>query len=258
MNVGIETATTAVINNCAATMERQVFESSALKEALQDAFDAGKTVTADAMDDAAKFIDEHPDVVETGTHMLMAVGGVMAGDRGTKAPKIRSKGQAKADKILAKGMASAAKPLVKGLRTAADKIRDGKLKSDSIPQVRYKRIKTPRGLASQDRIPEALEARKKVKEGATLYRGGTTGKSHAAEAQYWSLENPLNPGYAKKYGIPAENFKDLNFVETAQLKPGTPFVTRPAPGVKSNRGGAIEVVVPVNGVQMKSFHHLGK
>jgi hypothetical protein len=41
--------------------------------------------------------------------------------------------------------------------------------------------------------------------------------------------------------------------ETASLKPGTPFITRPAPGIGENVGGGIEVVVPSGVVQMKWF-----
>lgn len=98
---------------------------------------------------------------------------------------------------------------------------------------------------------------KAVENGATLYRIGTTGKSQAAEAQFWSLENPLSAGYAQRYGIPASNIKNANFIETATLKPGTPFVTRPAPAVGANKGGGIEVVVPESGVQMRAFNYGG-
>ncbi|MBY0282212.1 MAG: DUF637 domain-containing protein [Alphaproteobacteria bacterium] len=143
VNVGIETATTAVINNCAATMERQVFETSALKEALQEAVDAGKVAAADAMDKTADYIEEHPEVIEAGAHVLMGMGGVMAGDRGTKAPKIRSKGQAKADRVLAKGYASAAKPLAKGLRAAAQKMRGNKAASASVSSRKGKTEQRP-------------------------------------------------------------------------------------------------------------------
>ncbi|MBY0282208.1 MAG: DUF637 domain-containing protein [Alphaproteobacteria bacterium] len=135
VNVGIETATTAVINNCAATMERQVFESSALKEALQEAVDAGKVAAADAMDKTADYIDEHPEVVEAGAHVLMGMGGVMADDKGTKTPKIRSKGQAKADKVLAKGYITAPKYIARELRSAAEKMRGNKVPSAQSAQI---------------------------------------------------------------------------------------------------------------------------
>jgi hypothetical protein len=97
-----------------------------------------------------------------------------------------------------------------------------------------------------------------VQNGATLYRSGTTGKSQAAEAQFWSLESPLSAGYANRYGIPASNVKNTNFIETATVKPGSSFVTRPAPAVGSNTGGGIEVVVPYGGVNMRAFNYGGQ
>lgn len=54
-------------------------------------------------------------------------------------------------------------------------------------------------------------------QGATLYRIGTLGKSQAGEAQFWSLENPANPGYAGRYGIPPENVANADFIETAHV-----------------------------------------
>ena len=77
-------------------------------------------------------------------------------------------------------------------------------------------------------------------------------------AQFWAVEHPSTPGFAKKYGIPEENVKNLNFIERATLKPGTTFVTREAPGIAENTGGSIEVVVSEGGVVMKSFSHSGK
>jgi hypothetical protein len=75
----------------------------------------------------------------------------------------------------------------------------------------------------------------------------------ASEAQFWSLEYPLSPGFAARYGIPAENVTRANFIEAATLRPGTPFVTRVAPPVGTNPGGGIEVVVPEGGVIMRAF-----
>ncbi|WP_370262388.1 RHS repeat domain-containing protein [Limnobacter sp.] len=120
------------------------------------------------------------------------------------------------------------------------------------PQV-IKDIETPYGPAVQSDAPEAIAARAKVENGGTLYRTGTLGKSQTAEAQFWALENPNSAGYAQRYGIPQENIEKANFIETAVLKPGTPFITRPAPGIGQNIGGGIEVVVPENGVKMKYF-----
>ena len=114
-------------------------------------------------------------------------------------------------------------------------------------------VETPYGPAVQSDAPKALAARADVENGSTFYRTGTLGKSQAAEAQFWALENPNSAGYASRYGIPQENIENANFIETAVLKPGTPFITRPAPGIGENIGGGIEVVVPENGVSMKYF-----
>ncbi|WP_273802636.1 hypothetical protein, partial [Proteus vulgaris] len=99
----------------------------------------------------------------------------------------------------------------------------------------------------------ALAARAKVENGATLYRIGTTGRSETTGAQFWALEHPYNPGYASRYGIPQENITRSNFIMTAELKPGSNFVTRPAPGIGENIGGGIEVVVPPDAIKMKTF-----
>ena len=45
------------------------------------------------------------------------------------------------------------------------------------------------------------------------------GRSEAAEAQFWSLEHPLSPGFAQRYGIPPGNVTNANFIEAATLKP---------------------------------------
>jgi hypothetical protein len=115
------------------------------------------------------------------------------------------------------------------------------------------RVATPYGDAVQALTKEALAARAKVEGGATLYRIGTTGKSAAGGAQFWSLENPLSPGYASRYGLPAENITNANFIETATLKPGASFITRPAPGIGTNLGGGMEVVVSPGGVNVQTF-----
>jgi hypothetical protein len=38
------------------------------------------------------------------------------------------------------------------------------------------------------------------------------------------------------------------------IKLGTNFVTRPAPGIGTNTGGAIEVVTPPGGVRLDFFY----
>lgn len=62
----------------------------------------------------------------------------------------------------------------------------------------------------------------------------------------------MSPGYAATYGIPEENLA-FDFVETATLNPGANFITRDAPGIGTNCGGAVEVVVNPGDVNMSGF-----
>ncbi|RKN76814.1 hypothetical protein [Ulvibacterium marinum] len=124
-------------------------------------------------------------------------------------------------------------------------------------------IDTPYGAAIQSSTKSAQEARVIVENGGSLYRIGTLGKSHAAEAQFWALENPLeNPqAFSKKYGIPIENIENADFIEIGTLNKGNNFITRPAPaapGSATNSGGGIEVVTPSGAVELQSFHVIKK
>lgn len=82
---------------------------------------------------------------------------------------------------------------------------------------------------------------------------GTTGRSEATGSHSWALEHPLSPGFAGRHGIPESNVANANFIQTAKQRPGASFVTRPAPAFGENAGGAMEVVVPPDGVVMQSF-----
>jgi RHS repeat-associated protein len=113
-------------------------------------------------------------------------------------------------------------------------------------------VRTPYGLAFQSLSREALAARRAINGGATMYRGGVLGRSAAAEGQFWALESPLNLGYAQRYGIPAVN-SAFDFVLSGVIKPGAKYITRRAPGIGSNAGGGVEVVVRSGGVNSRSF-----
>jgi RHS repeat-associated protein len=121
-------------------------------------------------------------------------------------------------------------------------------------------ISTPYGTAYQSSSQASLAAMDEVLTGAPLYRLGTLGRSAATEAQFWSLEDPskyLNDpaAFAQKFGIPAENLKNGTFfIEKGQLNFGASFITREAPGVGTNGGGAVEVVTNPGGVQVNSFN----
>ncbi len=102
-----------------------------------------------------------------------------------------------------------------------------------------------------------MAARAQVESGAQLYRVGTTLKSETTGAQFWALEHPSTPGFAARYGIPAENVANLDFFESATLRPGSSFVTRFAPGVGENLGGGLEVVGPAGGFDFTGFSYFG-
>jgi hypothetical protein len=63
----------------------------------------------------------------------------------------------------------------------------------------------------------------------------------------------MSPGYTKKYGIPAGN-RNFDFVEVGRLRQGSSFITREAPGVGTNTGGAIEAVTNPGAVKFDYFH----
>ncbi len=167
------------------------------------------------------------------------------------------------DVLVDAAVGAATAGVVKGASAALKKIRPPRPPAQQAPVNQVKStaggsgsqggsIATPYGAAEQSSSTAATEARTAVQEGATLYRGGTLGRSAGPEGQFWSLENPLNPGYAAKYGIPEEN-QIFDFLETATLRPGAPFITREAPGVGANGGGGIEVVVDSGGVALRGF-----
>ncbi len=124
------------------------------------------------------------------------------------------------------------------------------------PAAQPRPISTPWDTARQSISSEAYAARASVQNGARMYRIGTTGRSNTTNAQFWSLEHPYTPGYAGRNGIPPSNVTNANFIQSARLKPGTEFITRPAPPVGTNPGGGIEIVVPENGVSLESFNIL--
>jgi len=113
-------------------------------------------------------------------------------------------------------------------------------------------VKTPYGRAWQSLNPEALKLRGQVTNGTELYRGGVLGKSNVAEGQFWAPESPLNPGFTSRYGTGSYSGSP-DFVASGNIKPGVTFITRYAPRVGSNAGGALEVVTRANGVRITSF-----
>ncbi len=112
-------------------------------------------------------------------------------------------------------------------------------------------VKTPYGDAVQSLGKEANTVKSGIKNGGTVYRGGTLGRSSAAEGQFWAPENPLNPGYADRYGV---DFSKIDFIIGGKVKPNSNIITRPAPGLGTNGGGAIEMVTDPNNVKLDFFY----
>jgi hypothetical protein len=116
-------------------------------------------------------------------------------------------------------------------------------------------VQTPRGLAVQAASSEAQSALIAVRAGRTIYRQGTFEVQETTGAQYWSLLNPASTReYANKMGMPGNPKSAVDWIMGGTLRPSTPAVTRPAPGIGVNSGGTMETVVRPNGIQIDWFH----
>ena len=113
-------------------------------------------------------------------------------------------------------------------------------------------IETPNGVATQRLSFAALRLKSQVAAGRPLFRGGALGRSAAAEAQYWASESTLSPGYTRRYGV--ASFSRPEFVIEGRLREGAAFVTRTAPAVGRNPGGALEIVTEPNAVRLDAFY----
>lgn len=115
-------------------------------------------------------------------------------------------------------------------------------------------IATQHGMALQGPSAEALAALNQVQNGSPLYRAGTFGRQNAMEGQFWSLQNPSTTvGYADQMGMPGPAGQSFDWVIRGQLLPGQPVITRPAPGLGVNSGGAMEAVVNPGAVRVEWF-----
>ena len=142
------------------------------------------------------------------------------------------------------------------MRTAA--FEEASFASTSVPRaaslpVAAKTVGTPYGPAVQSMTAEARAALSQVENGATLYKGGVLGRSETGASQFLSLESPLNPGYAGRYGIPPQN-ANFEFILTGKVQPGASVITRPAPGIPPNPGGGIEAVTTPGSFRLDSFY----
>jgi RHS repeat-associated protein len=123
----------------------------------------------------------------------------------------------------------------------------------SFRSVVAKVIGTPYGRAIQSTSAEARAALRQVEGGATVYKGGVLGRSETSASQFFSLENPLNPGYAGRYGMPPQN-SNFDFILSGRVQPGAPVITRPAPGIPPNLGEGIEAVTNPGSFRIDSFY----
>jgi regulator of sirC expression with transglutaminase-like and TPR domain len=127
-------------------------------------------------------------------------------------------------------------------------------KSYRLIRLNPRSINTPHGLAIQANTTEALEALQNVQGGQIVFRRGQFGVQNTFDAQYWSIDNPsTTPNYAIKLGMPGSPTVRPDWIMGGVVKPGSPVITRPAPGIGLNSGGNMEAVVPPGGVRIEFF-----
>lgn len=113
-------------------------------------------------------------------------------------------------------------------------------------------VSTMHGLAEQGLDMASLAAKFHVEKGGLIYKVGTRGISETNQSQFWSIGNPLQiSNFGKKYGIKPDNLKDANFLQTAEIKRDSQFITRVAEG-----GTSIEVVAPVSSIRLGSVVYI--
>ena len=99
--------------------------------------------------------------------------------------------------------------------------------------------------------------------GVNVFRQGTFAdesigwEGNYVKGQQWATDNPLTtPNYAQKYGLPAQNTVNPDWVVSGQVQ--GPYTTRPAPPSFNNplnTGGATEILPQnPNNVQLNWFH----
>jgi RHS repeat-associated protein len=117
-----------------------------------------------------------------------------------------------------------------------------------------KSVSTEHGPAIQSPTVEAQAALRQAQSGAPVYRAGRLGTQHGAEGQFWSFQNPAStPGYTGQMGMPGGGAGEP-FIIGGCVNPVSPVITRPAPGIGANAGGAMEAVTPSGGVTLGWFH----
>jgi RHS repeat-associated protein len=115
-------------------------------------------------------------------------------------------------------------------------------------------VATPHGIALQEGTTGAVTLGSEVANGAQIYRGGMFGRSAAAEGQFWAAENPLNPGFAARFGAASLNSHAPDFVIAGTIRQAMGFITRTAPAFGGNPGGSLEIVTRPGAVWINFFH----
>ncbi len=114
-------------------------------------------------------------------------------------------------------------------------------------------IATPYGTAKQEISERAINIKNSVQNGAPIYRVGRFGVQNTNDAQFWSPINPLEEAnYASEFGLPSNS--GMDWVMKGYVRGN--FITRAAPGLGQNNGGAIEVVTSPGDVNTIWFSSL--
>jgi hypothetical protein len=83
---------------------------------------------------------------------------------------------------------------------------------------------------------------------------GSFGVQETGGAQFWPLTGPAaTPSFAAQLGMPG-GAQQVDWIMGGTLRAGAAAVTRAAPGLRTNAGGALEVVVQPGGVSSFWFH----
>jgi hypothetical protein len=84
-----------------------------------------------------------------------------------------------------------------------------------------------------------------------VFRTGELGESMAGESQYWSVSNPLSPGYGSGIGLPDVT---PDFIMGGTVAPDAAVITNEAAALGTNGGGDIQVVTSPGAVTGLWFH----
>ena len=119
--------------------------------------------------------------------------------------------------------------------------------------IRLRPVLTPWGTARQLPTTAADDLRMQVESGQLVQRGGNFPNSAANDAQFFSSESPLSPGFANRVGAGNLDGATPDFIMGGRVRSGSNFVTREAPGLGANEGGGLEIVTEPGAVEFEFF-----